>query len=162
MPEQLDPAIPMLRHTVATLAYRAAKVLRGAPPEFSGFHASPSSRTPAEILAHLGDLFDWALSLAKGVHQWHDSKPLAWDEECARFFAALQAFDRQLASGEPLGFAAAKLFQGPVADALTHVGQIAFLRRIAGNPVKGENYLKAEITAGRVGPDQPKPRVEFN
>ncbi|MDQ6699332.1 MAG: hypothetical protein M3Z36_04005 [Acidobacteriota bacterium] len=161
MPEQPDPEISLLRHCVATLAYRASKAIRGAPPEFAAFRPAPSSRTAGEILAHMGDLFDWALSLAKGAHQWHDSKPLAWDDESARFFAALEDFDRQLASSEPLGFAAAKLFQGPVADALTHVGQIALLRRMAGAPMKGENYFKADIVAGRAGADQPQPRVEF-
>ena len=109
----------------------------------------------------MGDLFDWALSLAKGAHHWQDSKPLAWDDESARFFTALGAFDNQIASNEPLGFPAAKLFQGPVADALTHVRQIALLRRMAGAPVKGENYFKAHIAVGHVGSDQPQPRVEF-
>ena len=152
MPEKSDADVSLLRHCVATLAYRASKVIRGAPPGFAAFRPSPSSRTP----------FDWALSLAKGAHQWHDSKPLAWDDESARFFAALDAFDGQLASDEPLGFPAAKLFQGPVADALTHVGQIPLLRRMAGAPVKGENYFQADIVAGRVGAGQPQPGVEFN
>jgi hypothetical protein len=80
----------------------------------------------------------------------------------ARFFAALKEFDSYLASQAPLGFPSEKLFQGPVADALTHVGQIAILRRLAGAPVRGENYFKADITAGRVGAEQSGPRVEFD
>lgn len=162
MPESLDPDVSLLSHCVATLAYRASKAIRGAPPEFAAFHPSPTSRTPGEILAHMGDLLDWALSLAKGAHEWHDSKPLAWDDESARFFSAVAAFDVQLASTEPLGFPATKLFQGPVADALTHVGQIALLRRMSGAPVKGENYFNADIVSGHVGAAQSKPRVEFH
>jgi hypothetical protein len=151
----------MLRHTLATLAYRGRKALDGAPANFGGFRAAPKTRTPAEILAHICDLLDWALGLAGGTHVWHDSAPREWDADIARFFAGLAALDKRLASEAPLGFPAERLFQGPVADALTHVGQISMLRRMAGAPVRGENYFRAEIAAGRVGADQAEARVEF-
>ena len=144
-----------LRHTLATLAYRGGKAVRGAPKDFATFKASPSTRTPAEILAHIGDLLDWGVALADGKHVWHDSKPRAWNREVARFFAALKKLDKRLAARKPLGFSAERLFQGPVADALTHVGQIAMLRRMAGSPVRGENYFLAPIVSGRVGRKQP-------
>lgn len=157
-----NSARALLRHTVATLAYRGGKALRGAPLSFAEYRVAPGSRTPVEILAHIGDLFDWALALAQGEHRWHDSQPLAWDAEVARFHAALAAFDDYLAGGGPLGWRAELLFQGPVADALTHVGQITMLRRLAGAPVRGENYAKAEIQVGRIGHDQAASRVEFD
>jgi hypothetical protein len=157
-----DPQREMLRHTVATLAYRGRKALLGAPEGFAAFPAGEGSRTPGEILAHMGDLFDWANSLVYGEHKWRDSAPLPWDEDVARFFAGLERFDAYLASDAQLGFPAERLFQGPIADALTHVGQIGMLRRMAGSPVRGENYFKAEITAGRVGIDQAAPYVEFD
>ncbi|HEV2297974.1 MAG TPA: hypothetical protein VGR72_05610 [Candidatus Acidoferrales bacterium] len=157
-----QPACQLLRHTVATLAYRAAKALHGAPEAFAEFRASEKTRTPAQIVAHLGDLFDWALSLAKGKHEWHESEPLDWDTGVECFFASLGAFDNYLASDKRLGCPVEKLFQGPVADALTHVGQLAILRRLAGSPIKGENYFRAEIVAGRVGPDQVMPAFEFD
>ena len=154
-----DPNNALLRHTLATLAYRAGKALRGAPPEFATF--AGAARTPVQILAHMGDLFDWALCLADGRHDWHNFTPQPWDQEVERFFTALEAFDLRLASGVALGYPAERLFQGPIADALTHTGQIAMLRRLAGCPMKGENYFKAEITTGAVGINQPGPRVEF-
>jgi len=157
----MTDSIEMLRHTVATLAYRAGKTLRGAPPEFAGFRAGPTSRTPGEIVAHLGDLMDWALSVAEGHEKWYNSAPLGWEEGAARFFASIEAFDRRLASGAPLGCSVERLFQGPIADALTHTGQIAMLRRLAGYPVRGENYSRAEIVAGRCGAAQASPKVEF-
>ena len=150
-----------LRHTLATLAYRGGKAVRGMPTESAGFRAGEGSRTPVEILAHIGDLLDWALSLAKGAQAWHASQPLEWNQEVNRFFAAMQAFDGYLASSEPLHATVESLFQGPVADALTHVGQIAVLRRLAGVPIKAENYSVAEIAAGNVGPDQAKAKREF-
>lgn len=152
----------MLRHTVATVAYRGGKALRGAPPEFAEFRANDTVRTPAQILAHLGDLFDWALSMANGKPAWHDSEPLPWDDEVARFFRTLESLDARLAAEQDLGVTAEKLFQGPVADALTHIGQIAILRRIAASPIRGENYFKADIAAGRVGAEQAAARVEFD
>jgi len=151
----------LLRHTLATVAYRAGKATVGAPPEFAAFRLDQTSRTPAEILAHMGDLFDWALSIANGREQWHNSNPLPWEREVARFFTALEAFDARLAQAEPLGASADRLFQGPIADALTHIGQLAMLRRVAGSRIPGENYFVAAVTVGRVGQNQPKPVQEF-
>ena len=156
-----DPARQLLRHTLATVAYRAGKTVRGAPESFASFSTGEKGRTPAQILAHMGDLFDWALSIARGKQEWHNSAPLSWAKEAERFFKTLQAFDDYLASSQPLGAPAEQLFQGPVADALTHTGQIAILRRMAGCPIRGENYFRAEIAAGRVGPDQTAPVREF-
>jgi hypothetical protein len=152
----------LLRHAVATLAYRGGKAVRGAPSSFAAFRAAEGTRTPGQILAHVNDLFDWALHLADGAHVWKDSAPLPWEGEVARFHAGLERFDAHLASGRPLGCTEEKLFQGPIADALTHVGQIAMLRRMAGAPMKGENYFKAQIESGRLGPGQSPPRVEFD
>src|ERR1700704_4803136 len=161
MTPSIDPERQLLRHTGATVAYRGGKALRGSPEHFASFHIGDKTRTPAQILAHMGDLFDWALSIAQGQQTWHDSTPLPWSAEIERFFAAVKKFDDYLASDEPLQGSAEGLFQGPVADALNHVGQIAMLRRLAGSPVKGENYFRAEISAGRVGPEQSTPRREF-
>src|ERR1700676_4235447 len=111
----------LLRHAVATLAYRGGKALRGAPEGFANFRAGDATRTPGQILAHIGDLLDWGLSLAEGAHQWHNSAPLPGDQGTKRFFAALKAFDACLTSNATLGCSAEKLFQGPVADALTHI-----------------------------------------
>ena len=158
----MDSKREMLRHCIATLAYRGAKVLRGAPEEFAGYRGSETSRTPAEILAHLGDLLDWALSMARGQQAWTNAEPPAWHEGVDRFFASLTAFDEYLASSEALAVSEERLFQGPIADALTHVGQIAMLRRMAGAPIRGENYFKADIETGCVGAEQKPPRAEFD
>jgi hypothetical protein len=155
------PERQFLRHTLATVAYRGGKVLRGAPEGFSSFRAGESSRAAGEILAHVGDLYDWMAALLEGRHVWRDSTVRTWEEDVARFFEGLRRVDAVLASDAPLGFPVERLFQGPVADSLTHIGQIAMLRRLAGSPVKGENYFKAEIRAGEVGPEQAPARVEF-
>jgi len=144
-----DPMRELLRHTVATVRYRANKSLRDAAPEFATFRAAESVRTPVEIVAHIGDLFDWALRLSHGSSQWTQATPLAWDEELARFHRVLDDFDERLESAEPMSAPIERLMQGPVADALTHVGQLATLRRLAGAPIKSENYFKAPIAAGR-------------
>ena len=156
-----DPARELLRHVVATLAYRAGKALRGVPDGFADFRASEHTRKPVEILAHMGDLADWALSIVSGTQKWNDSKPLLWSKEVERFFESLEALDRYLASDQPLHGDVKKLFQGGLADALTHTGQIAMLRGIAGCPMRGENYYAAKIEAGRVGADQAPPVREF-
>jgi hypothetical protein len=151
-----------LRHTVATLAYRGARVLRGAPPAVAGFRAADGTRTPVVVLAHIGDLLEWTLRLAQGQHEWVRSTPLAWDAEVARFYAALASLDGFLAGHAALGYPAERLFQGPIADALTHVGQLAMLRRLAGSPVRSEVMVRAEVVVGCVGPDQAPPWREFD
>ena len=151
----------LLRHTVATVAYRGGKAVRGAPASFAAYSADGSPRTPATILAHIGDLFDWALSQAKGAEAWADSTPLEWDREVDRFFATLERFDAFLASEAPLAATPEQIFQGAIADALTHVGQLAMLRRLAGAKMKAENYSRADIVVGRVGAEQTAPRREF-
>ena len=157
-----DDKRELLRHTIATVAYRGRKVLVGAPDGFSKFRINATSRTPGEILAHICDLYDWATSLAKGEPVFNQTQPGEWNADVARFFAALKELDAYLASDKPLGRSPENIFQGPIADSLTHFGQIAMLRRIAGAPVRGESYARADITVGRVGLDQAPPNWEFD
>ena len=152
----------LLRHALATLAYRGGKAVRGAPDSFGAFHLAATSRTPVQILAHIGDLLDWALSLARGQEAWRDSPPLAWPDEVSRFYDGLARLDAQLEAEQPQRVSIEQLLQGPIADALTHVGQLTLLRRLAGSPVRGENYLRADIAAGRVGLEQEPPRRDFD
>ena len=159
--ESDESARALLRHALATLAYRAAKACRGAPDGFTTFRAAPDSRSAGEILAHLGDLIEWVDSQARGAQRWNNSTPGSWDDDVARFHGALRHFDDYLAGDAPLHSEATRLFQGGIADALTHVGQINLLRRLAGSPVRGENYARASIAIGSVGADQQPPRAEF-
>jgi hypothetical protein len=150
-----------LRHALATLAYRGGKALRGAPPGFGAFKAGPTSRTPSQVLAHTCDLLDWGLTLVRNQEAWRDSPPADWDADVRRFFDGLETLDRELSSPHALGCPWARLFQGPIADALTHIGQLTMLRRLAGAAVRGENYFRADIVSGRVGPEQAAARREF-
>jgi len=157
----MDDKRAFLRHAVATIAYRGGKALRDAPETFATYSPDETPQTPAKIVAHIGDLFDWALSQAKGTESWNNSPPLAWDKELERLFAALQRLDDYLASDAPLATTAERIFQGAVADALTHVGQLAMLRRLSGARIKAEDYSRADIVAGRAGREQTAPRREF-
>src|ERR1700676_4037689 len=143
-----DAKRELLRHALATLAYRGGKAIRSAPEGFAVFHVDEGVRAPGQILAHIGDLMDWALSIAMGNRTWHDSKLLAWEKEVERFYASLKKLDDYLASSEPVQTTPEKLLQGPIADALTHVGQIAMLRRMGGEPMKSESYYDADVAVG--------------
>ena len=156
-----DAKRELFRHTLATLAYRGGKALRAAPAGFAEFRAGQGSRTAGEILAHIGDLLDWGLALAEGRKEWRESPTLDWEAGAARFFTALAVWDAWLAQGAEPACTLESLLQGPVADAFTHVGQISLLRRLAGSPVKAENYQRAEVVIGRVGPEQTPPKREF-
>jgi hypothetical protein len=155
------PVPDLLRHAVATLAYRAAKPLRDPPPAFAETRASPTGRTAVEIVAHLADLIEWANRGVAGQMEWRTENSGSLEVEQDRFFSALAKLDRALAAGE-IVCPPDRLFQGPIADALTHVGQLAMLRRIAGSPVRGENYYVADIRIGTVGIDQAPGKVEFD
>lgn len=140
----------LLRHLVATVAYRGGVAVSDAPENFAAFRLDETARTPAEILAHIGDLLEGSLYLLKGELVYLTSSPLPWSEEVSRFFSAVKEFDSYLASDAPLACPVEKLIQGPIGDALTHVGQIVMLRRMAGKPVRVESYFTAEIVAGGV------------
>jgi hypothetical protein len=161
-----DPATrTFLRHSLATLAYRAGKTVRDTPAEFGAWRpATEPSRSAVEILAHMGDLMDWILRMLNGKPTWTTAEPLPWDREIERFFAAVKAVDDYLASGAPILWDPGKVFQGGIADALTHTGQLAMMRRLSGYKMKGESYAAAEIVIGRVGIDQTpaKPKYEFD
>jgi hypothetical protein len=142
----VESAKDLFRHSLATLAYRGRRAFRAAPEGFSEFRIGPDGRTAGQILSHIGDLLDWGLIMAKDKHVWHESAPQTWEQDVQRFSTALAAFDAYIASDAPLQAPLDRLLQGPVADALTHVGQIAMMRRLAGSALKGENYFKADIT----------------
>jgi hypothetical protein len=152
----------LLRHALATLAYRAGKTFRDPPDGFASFRAGPTTRTPVEIVGHLADLMEWGLSIAAGQQRWSETLSEDWGGQVTRFYGALSGFDSFLESDREFAESPRGLLQGPIADALTHVGQIAMLRRLAGGAVRGENYFKADIRAGHVGPDQTKPTYEFD
>ncbi len=157
-----DPTTRLfLRHALATLAYRAAKTLRDAPEAFGEYRPSPDSKRVVEIVAHMGDLIEALERRFHGETQWRVAQPQAWHAEVARFFAALQAADAYLASGAPMGGDPARLLQGVIADAITHTGQLAMLRRLAGYKMKGEAYARADVQVGRVGMQQTPPSPEF-
>ena len=151
-----------LRHTLATVAYRGLKSVLGAPDEFGEFRPGPTSRSAVEILAHIGDLLQWGIFMDQGEWRWEDHGPLGWPEEVQRFQRLLKEFDQQLSRPSSLSFGVEKLFQGPIADSLNHIGQINMMRRLAGYPVRGESYARANIRIGFLEPDTTSKRVEFD
>ena len=151
----------VVRHLAATLAYRAAKVLRDVPAEFATTSFAPASRQPVQIVAHMADLMAWAGSIARGKNEWKAAGSGNWSAEVQRFFAGLSDLDRELAGEGEFSGSIEQLIQGPLADALTHVGQLAMLRGMSGAAVKPENYARARIEAGVVGPEQAAPKREF-
>ena len=160
-----DPTARLfLRHALATLAYRAGKTVRGTPEAFGAYRVTTGSPSSLEILAHMGDLMDWLLRTVKGEPSWTTATPLPWEQEIARFYASLKALDDYLASDAPFQWEPGSVFQGGIADALTHTGQLAMLRRLSGFKMKGESYARADIVVGRVGLEQtpPDPKFEFD
>jgi len=146
----LDLKRELLRHLVATLAYRGGIAISDAPKNFAQFRADETTRSAGELLAHIGDLIEGSLYLMKGEFVYLQSPHQSWAEDVKRFFAAIKKFDLYLASDAPLAQPIEKILQAPIADALTHVGQIIMLRRLAGNPIQSEGYFDAEIVAGEV------------
>ncbi|MEN3327105.1 MAG: hypothetical protein V7638_1912 [Acidobacteriota bacterium] len=135
---------------VATVAYRGGLAIVDAPESFPSFRAHETTRTPGELLAHIGDLLEGSVYLLKGEMVYLTSTPLPWKEEVTRFFSAIKVLDAYLASDAPLACPVEKLVQGPIGDALTHVGQLVMLRRMSGNPIRPTAYFTAEIVAGEV------------
>ena len=151
----------LLRHLLATLAYRAAKVMRDVPTGFATFGDGPGRR-PVNIVAHMADLMEWGTRLAAGEYRWSAGGGEDWDAEVQRFLQGMRALDDAIVTHVPSAKDAAMVISGPLADALTHVGQLAMLRGAAGAPVRPESYARADITIGRLGLDQAAPNREFD
>ncbi len=147
--EPLDTTRRLLRHLVATFAYRTARCLRDAPEGFAAFEAGGGVRTPAELVRHMTGLMHFAQGLLTGLPR-QELPPLDWPGEVARLQAAVRALDGAVAGAAAWQTDPLSALQGPLADALTHTGQLATLRRLAGAPLEGANYARAEIRAGQV------------
>lgn len=154
----MDDKRQLLRHFLAALAYRTQKALRDAPAEFGSFCASAGTRTPPQLVRHMTSVLGYARTFLVGGQYWPEPLPSLQDE-IVRFHAMLQELARHLEAGTPLlnGMTTERLLQGPFADAMTHAGQLAMLRRLAGAPVPPENFIVASIDATRLGPDQAAP-----
>lgn len=153
----------LIRHYLATLAYRFQKAVRGAPLEFADFDAGSGVRTPRELIRHMTHVLRYLQSEFEAGESTKPD-PLAWQGEITRFHNILEKLDANLADSKTDLQKAVfqKWLQGPLSDVMTHIGQIAMLRRLAGFPVEGESFRAADIQTGRVGPDQPNPRKIFN
>jgi len=149
----MDDQRELIRHFIATLSYRLKKAAQGAPETFGEFKQG-EARKPVEILHHINDM----LRFANGRFRAQATQIIAkgtWADELNIFKQQLGDLDNALQelplkgvlNGKPMSME--QLFQGPLCDCMTHVGQIAFLRRLAGSPVATENYVRAEIRPGR-------------
>ena len=148
----------LLVHFLAALAYRTQKALRGAPPEFAEFRAMKDVRTPAELVRHMTSVLGYSRTFFIGGQYWPEPLP-TFDEEIQRFHAMLGLLAKHIGNGDQLqaGITEERLLQGPFSDAMTHAGQLAMLRRMAGNPVPPENFVVANVNPERLGPDQAEP-----
>jgi hypothetical protein len=150
-----DEKRALLRHFLAALAYRTQKAVRGAPEGFADFEAGAGTRTPRELVRHMTGVIGYARTFfVGGVFR---ADPLAtFEDEIERFHAVVAGLAQDLAAGTPLNeLTPEQLLQGPFADAMTHAGQIALMRRLAGSPVGSENFIFADVNAERLGTDQP-------
>jgi hypothetical protein len=153
----MDDKRMLLRHFLASLAYRTQKALRGAPESFSKFRAAPGVRTPHELISHMESVLGYARTFF--VCGEYDPKPLPdFKAEVLRFHATIEELSQNLESDRPLrNLTLERLLQGPFSDAMTHAGQLAMLRRLAGSPVPPENFVYADVRPENLGPDQPLP-----
>ena len=149
-----DDRSRLLRHLVATIAYRATVALRGFPRDAAASAPGGGARTPLELLSHVADLMHAAAAMALGQERPAPQPDAGWGDAEARLYAGLARLDAALADGLAPAANVDALLQGPLADALTHVGQLLLLRRLAGAPAEPRGYARAEIVVGVVGPEQ--------
>ncbi len=153
----MDDKRAMLHHFLGALAYRTQKALRDAPPSFANFEPGNQIRPPHDILMHMTSVLGYARTYFRGGDYRPDRLP-SLAEEITRFHAMLADLAQHIEDDTPLrGITPEQLLQGPFADAMTHAGQLAMLRRLSGSPVPPENFIVADIDPQNVGPDQPAP-----
>jgi hypothetical protein len=148
----------LLKHFLAALAYRTQKALRGAPTGFGNFKAGHDVRTPSELVRHMTSVLGYARTYFIGGQYRPDELPTL-AEEIERFHKMLQKLGRHLEAGDEFlsDITEERMLQGPFADAMTHAGQLAMLRRMYGDPIPPENFIVANVSAENLTPDQPDP-----
>lgn len=147
----------LLEHFLAALAYRTQKALRGCSPSFPDFRAAAQTRTPLELVRHMNSVLGYARTFFHGGAYRPEPLP-DLESEVRRFHATLAVLAGDIeAETAWTGITPERLLQGPLSDAMTHAGQIALLRRLAGDPIPPENFVFAEVTAGNLTADQPLP-----
>jgi hypothetical protein len=141
----------IFRHLVATIAFRASRSLRDAPVGFENVRLADGGMTARELVLHLTNVMAFAIATVTGKDRIRH-EALEWSQEVARFYAQLRDLDAKLAEGAEIEDGMElRLVQGPLADALTHVGQLHAMRRRAGAPVGPTNYIRADVQIGRTG-----------
>ena len=154
----MDRDCELLRHFLAAIAYRTQKALRDAPAHYPTFSAGNRVRTPLELIHHMTSLMGYVRTLFVGGSYPIKPDPLpTFKEEIARFHEMLEAVGALLDCGASCSISTEQLLQGPFADTMTHVGQLAMLRRLADSPVPPENFIYADIRGDRLDPNQPPP-----
>jgi hypothetical protein len=149
----------LLQHFLGALAYRTQKALREAPPGFADFRAAPTARTPYELLWHMTGLIGYARTMFHGGI-FQPPRLATLDAEVARFHKNLAALSADFADPKLEARITDKQFlQGPLADAMTHAGQLAMLRRLHGAPVPSENFIFATVDAANLTPRQALPNA---
>jgi hypothetical protein len=149
----------LLLHFLAAIAYRTQKAVREAPSSYPEFAAGLGARTPVQIIRHMTSLMGYAETLFRGgAYPFVPEALPTFAEEVARFHEMLGRVGELLQSPAMLrGISTEQLLQGPLADAMTHVGQLALLRRLSDSPVRGENFVFAHVRADQLGVDQAAP-----
>ncbi len=153
----MDEQRKMLMHFLAALAYRTQKALRGASPEFANFSAGGKVRTPLELVRHMDSVLGYARTFIIGG-SYRPPQTADFAEAIASFHQVVEDLARHLDAGSKMhGITPEVMLQGPFSDAMTHAGQLAMLRRLAGDPVPPENFIYATISPDNLGPNQPMP-----
>lgn len=137
-----------LRCYLAGLVFRFEHVTAGTGEEFAKFEAGHGVRTPQQIVRHMTGLVLLARDQFEEV-AGRRPEPLPWPEEKSRFVATVWDFDTLVSKGSGLREdrsipSMAHVWNGPLSDLMTHVGQLATLRRLAGDPVPAVRYSQVD------------------
>ena len=146
----------MLRHFLASITYRATKAIKNVPETYPAHDLGKGVKTPLRILHHITGVLTYAHSFFEHYDTTHiDVK--SWDAEVGEFYSILSKLDKSIQEKKPKEVTEEQLLQGPLSDAMTHIGQLSMLRRLADSPLPSENFIFADVRKGAVGPNQPDP-----
>ena len=135
------------------LGFRYYWATEGLRPEDLQFQFSDSSRTAEETLTHLLGLSNFVATVANGspIVLPRDLEELSWEDMRTKTLTNLKEAREKFASSDKATFDELvikfqrgentsevpfwNLLNGPLADAIYHVGQIVASRRASGNPI---------------------------
>ncbi len=134
-----------IQHFLKVLSYRFEKAIHNAAESYPKHASGHGIRTPLELLGHMNGVLEFAISSLKNQPR-RNIPEQSWQEQITLYYEKLKELNQLMQENSFDTDTLERILQGPLADAMTHIGQLAMMRRLANSAIAGENYFAADMS----------------